>query len=109
MTVSRAKRPFRPWIEILEDRLTPSGNAPIGTANTVTTLEDTPYTVNASDFGFTDPNDNPADAFVAVKVASLPIHGILSLDGVDIVKDQFVSIAHPGPTQQTSRELFALA
>ena len=36
-------------------------HAPAGTDNTVTTLEDTAYTFAAADFGFSDPNDSPAN------------------------------------------------
>ena len=42
--------------------VTPVNDAPAGTDKTVTTLEDTAYTFTAADFGFTDPNDSPANA-----------------------------------------------
>ena len=35
--------------------VTAVNDAPVGTNNTVTTLEDTAYTFTAADFGFTDP------------------------------------------------------
>ena len=34
--------------------------------------EDTPYTFAAADFGFTDPNDAPANSLAAVKITTLP-------------------------------------
>ena len=37
--------------------VTAVNDAPAGTDNTVTTLEDTAYTFTAADFGFSDPND----------------------------------------------------
>ena len=40
---------------------------PAGTDNTVITNEDTAYTFTAADFGFTDPNDNPANVLAAVQ------------------------------------------
>ncbi len=40
-------------------------DAPAGTDNSVTTNEDTDYTFTVADFGFTDPNDTPDDAFRA--------------------------------------------
>ena len=40
----------------------PVNDAPAGTNNTVTTLEDTAYTFAAADFGFTDPIDATARA-----------------------------------------------
>src|SRR5581483_346563 len=42
--------------------------APAGTDKTATTLEDTAYTLSVVDFGFTDPNDNPADAYAGIKI-----------------------------------------
>ena len=44
--------------------VTSVNDAPAGTDNTVTTLEDTQYTFAAADFGFTDPNDSPANALL---------------------------------------------
>ena len=41
--------------------VTAVNDAPAGTNNTVTTLEDTAYTFAAADFGFSDPNDSPAN------------------------------------------------
>src|SRR5205814_1858931 len=47
--------------------VTSVNDAPAGTDKTVSTLEDTAYTFAAADFGFTDPNDSPANALTAVK------------------------------------------
>ena len=47
-------------------------DAPAGTDKTVTTLEDTAYTFTAADFGFSDPNDSPANSLPAVKITTLP-------------------------------------
>ena len=43
--------------------VTSVNDAPAGTDKTVTITEDTAYTFGAADFGFTDPNDTPANAF----------------------------------------------
>src|SRR5436309_1214060 len=43
-----------------------------GTDGSVTTLEDTAYIFKAADFGFTDPNDSPANALFAVEITTLP-------------------------------------
>src|SRR5690606_11534059 len=59
--------------------ITPVNDAPVGTDNTVTTLEDTPYVFSAADFGFTDPNDTPANALQAVIITTLPLNGTLFL------------------------------
>ena len=42
--------------------VTAVNDAPAGTNNTVTTNEDTAYTFATADFGFSDPNDSPANA-----------------------------------------------
>ena len=41
--------------------VTSVNDAPAGTDETVTTNEDTDYTFTTADFGFTDPNDTPAE------------------------------------------------
>ena len=53
--------------------VTAVNDAPAGTNNTVTTLEDTQYTFTAADFGFTDPNDSPANALTAVKITTIRV------------------------------------
>jgi trimeric autotransporter adhesin len=68
-------------------------NAPAGTNNTITALEDTAHTFAASDFGFTDPNDNPANNLLAVEITTLPTAGTLKDNGVAVTAGQFVSVA----------------
>jgi hypothetical protein len=53
--------------------VTAVNDVPAGTNNTVSTNEDTPYTFAAADFGFTDPNDSPANALSAVKISTIPV------------------------------------
>ncbi len=67
--------------------------APQGTAGSVAALEDTPYVFALADFGFTDPADSPADALLAVKIATLPGAGTLAANGVAVTAGQFVSAA----------------
>ena len=57
--------------------VTAVNDAPAGTDGSVTVNEDATYTFLATDFGFTDPNDAPANAFLAVRIASLPGAGTL--------------------------------
>ncbi len=52
--------------------VTAVNDEPAGTNNTVTTNEDTQYTFTAANFGFTDPNDSPANALNGVRIATLP-------------------------------------
>ncbi len=66
---------------------------PEGADNTVTTLENTPYTFTAADFGFTDPNDSPANSFSAVKIGSLPYFGTLTNNGAAVSEGDFVSVS----------------
>jgi hypothetical protein len=74
--------------------VTSVNDAPVGTNNTVTTLEDTAYTFAAADFGFTDPGDSPANALNAVKITTLPGAGTLALSGVAVIAGDFVSVAN---------------
>src|SRR6185369_6401586 len=74
--------------------VTTVNDAPVGTNNSVTTLEDTAYTFTAADFGFTDPGDSPVNALTAVKIATLPGAGTLTLSGVAVTAGQFVSVAN---------------
>jgi Ca2+-binding RTX toxin-like protein len=55
-------------------------DAPAGTDNTVTGSEDDPYVFTLADFGFTDPNDSPANGFNAISVITFPGQGTLFLD-----------------------------
>src|SRR5207344_1428337 len=71
-------------------------DAPAGTNNTVTTAEDAPYTFGTVDFGFSDPNDSPANNLAAVKITTLPTAGSLTDNGVVVTTGQFVSLADIG-------------
>jgi trimeric autotransporter adhesin len=65
--------------------------APVGTSTTVATLEDTPYTFTTGNFGYSDPHNNPADAFAGVIVDTLPTVGTLTDNGKAVTAGQFVS------------------
>src|SRR6185295_4336987 len=66
--------------------------APLGANHTVSAVENTTYTFAASDFGFSDPVDSPADALLAVKITTLPGAGSLTDNGVAVSAGQFVSV-----------------
>jgi hypothetical protein len=68
-------------------------HAPAGADNTIITLEDTGHTFAASDFGFTDPNDSPANNLLAVEITTLPTAGTLKDNGVAVTPGQLVSAA----------------
>src|SRR5205823_209746 len=69
-------------------------HAPVGTSNTITTIENTGYAFTAADFGFTDPNDSPANALRAVQITALPTGGTLTDNGVTLSAGDFVNINH---------------
>ncbi len=73
--------------------VTSVNDAPIGTNKTITTLEDTPYTFAAADFGFSDPNDTPANNLLAVEITTLPGAGTLTDNGVAVTAGQFVTVS----------------
>ncbi|MEA3154342.1 MAG: hypothetical protein QOK44_1931, partial [Betaproteobacteria bacterium] len=69
----------------------PINDAPVGTSNTVTTNEDTPFVFNAAAFGFSDPSDTPTNNLLAVRITTLPSAGSLTLSGVAVSAGQSVS------------------
>jgi Domain of unknown function (DUF4347)/Bacterial Ig domain/Beta-propeller repeat/Bacterial cadherin-like domain len=71
----------------------PVNDAPSGSDATLVVPEDAVYVFAAADFGFTDPADLPADTLTAVRIASLPTAGRLTLNGVDMLAGQFVDAA----------------
>ena len=72
--------------------VTAVNDAPSGTSATLTTNEDTPWIFAASDFGFVDANDSPANALMAVTMSSLPTAGSLTLAGAAVTVGQSISI-----------------
>lgn len=79
--------------EVLEDRCVPANHAPLGTAATLTIPQSQPYVFTAANFGFSDPNDLPANNLSAVKITTLPTGGSLANDGMPVASGQFVSVA----------------
>jgi Ca2+-binding RTX toxin-like protein len=69
---------------------------PAGADTTATVAEDTPFSLTASAFGFSDPNDSPADSLLAVTITSLPIEGVLLLNGVAVSAGQSIAAADIG-------------
>jgi VCBS repeat-containing protein len=73
--------------------ITPVNDAPAGTNKTVTIDEDTAHVFATSDFGFTDPLDNPDNAFTAVIITTLPTGGVLTLGGSAVRAGQQIAAA----------------
>ena len=71
-------------------------DAPSGTDKTLVTDEDQAYIFSAADFGFSDPNDVPANLLMAVTIASLPSNGVLTLDNVAVLAGQSILLAGIG-------------
>ena len=78
--------------------MTSVNDAPAGTDNTVTINEDTAYTFSAASFGFTDPNDTPANTLQSVIITTLPpaAQGTLLLSGVAVTAGQTILLANLG-------------
>ncbi len=68
-------------------------HAPAGTDKTIGINGVTPYTFSAADFGFSDTNDTPANALLAVEITTVPTAGTLSLGGTAITAGTFVTAA----------------
>uniref|UniRef100_UPI000AC37846 beta strand repeat-containing protein n=1 Tax=Sphingomonas sp. CCH10-B3 TaxID=1768757 RepID=UPI000AC37846 len=65
--------------------------APAGANATLTILEDTPRTLTAADFGFSDID---GDSFAAVTITTLPAAGSLTLNGVAVTAGQSIPVAN---------------
>ncbi len=70
--------------------VTTVNDAPSGSPGTVQAYEDQAYVFSASDFGYSDPADG--DDFDAVRVATLPVLGALTLNGLPVVAGQTIDI-----------------
>ena len=68
-------------------------DAPQGGDNTIAVLEDKSATLSPTDFGFTDLHDLPANLLLAVKIATLPETGRLTLAGADVIAGQVILAA----------------
>jgi hypothetical protein len=68
-------------------------NAPAGTDATFSMTQDTDYVFGAADFGFTDPNDSPANSLLAVTITTLPGAGTLIDKNVPVSTGQSIPVA----------------
>jgi parallel beta-helix repeat protein len=71
-------------------------DAPQGTDTTVSTPEDTAYTFAMADFGFSDPGDAPANVLAAVRIASLPAAGTLTLNATGVIAGDLIAVGDIG-------------
>lgn len=79
-------------IDTFNITVTSVNDAPLGADNTKTINEDSVYTFTSTDFGFSDPNDTPANAFVSVKITSLPINGTLKRGATSVTLNQIITV-----------------
>src|SRR5439155_1046820 len=73
--------------------VTSVNDAPTGADKEESRAEDTDYICGALDFGFSDPNDSPANALAAVKITTLPGAGALKNNSVAVTAGQFITVA----------------
>lgn len=69
-------------------------DAPAGTDKTVALSDQQTYQFAAFDFGFTDPNDSPANLFSNVTITTLPSSGTLTYNGTAVTAGQVISVAN---------------
>ena len=69
--------------------ITAVNDAPYASDRSAVLAEDTAYTFQSSQFGFSDALD-PADVLKAVIITDLPTFGRLTLDGIDVTRDQVI-------------------
>ncbi len=74
--------------------ITEVNDAPSGAGKTIRIVEDRSYGFKAGDFGFSDRIDG--DAFLAVKIASLPATGALTLAGKAVRAGQVIDVGDIG-------------
>ncbi|MFN3826116.1 MAG: cadherin domain-containing protein [Micavibrio sp.] len=66
--------------------------APVGTATSLTTIEDNNLVLATGHFGYTDANN--LDALSSVRIDSLPSAGTLLLSGVSVIAGQVITVAN---------------
>ena len=71
---------------------------PVGTTGATGAFEDQALVLTPAMFGYTDPNDNPANAFDAVFITGLPEagKGTLNFNGTPATPNTRVTVAQPG-------------
>lgn len=81
-----------PTAKVLDIRIVHPNRAPVGKSKTVE-IAPGAYHLKTSDFGFSDPYDNPPNSFLAVKITLLPDAGRLTNNGVAVTVNQYVKVS----------------
>ncbi len=73
----------------------PVNSAPQGTDGAIVVVMNGTYLLKPTDFGFSDPNDTPANLFNRVRITTLPdpSKGVLTLNGNAVTAGSFVTVA----------------
>ncbi|WP_447932205.1 Ig-like domain-containing protein [Sphingopyxis fribergensis] len=79
--------------------VTPVNDAPSGGDAVLAAVEDTPYTLTAANFGFSDPVEG--NAFAGVVITTLPANGTMLLNGASVTAGTFVTAAQIAAGQLT--------
>ncbi|MBJ55693.1 MAG: hypothetical protein CMQ46_10580, partial [Gammaproteobacteria bacterium] len=74
----------------IQVNVNPVNDAPIGSGNDVTLNAITSFAFSVADFGFSDPNDLPANLLQAVRIVALPNAGALLLNSDPVVSGQII-------------------
>ncbi|MDH7944292.1 hypothetical protein QGM61_10715 [Pseudohongiella sp. SYSU M77423] len=74
----------------IQVNVTPVNDAPLGSGNNVTLNAISAVTFSEADFGFSDPDDSPANTLLAVRIVGLPNAGSLLLAGNPVTSGQVI-------------------
>ncbi len=76
-------------------KVLPVNDPPAGIDKTISIDEDAIYKVTKNDFGFSDPLENPDNAFSNVVITKLPpaSQGVYKLNGIAVTLNQVISVA----------------
>ncbi len=112
LTLTTADGVAAPVLSTVALTITPVNDAPAGADQTITTPGNTAYTFALADFGFSDPNDSPANSFQAVKITTLPEAGTLTVNGAPVNAGDLISLSATGATwtaHESNRNWHAVA
>jgi|GEM_PF-2805912 len=71
-------------------------DAPSGADKAISFATNSSYTFSASDFGFTDSSDSPANTLSAVKITTVPLTGTLKVSGSTVIAGDSITAANLG-------------
>ena len=72
---------------------TPVNHEPLGADKTIDAAAGAAYAFTPADFGFSDPNDSPANALASVIITAVPTSGALTLNGNPVNDGDVVAVS----------------